>query len=192
MAAPTPPKKNDQEERAYREYEINLEMWKHYDNLRQEKSKTFLTAQTILIAVSGFVFQSQDLNSALLILAISLLGLGSSVLWFLLLLRNAGYIRFHRERVVALEKKLEADAGMHFTTFTDKWAAFDEALWPKSSSITKESSNTTEIDRMLAALFKAFGSSTMIDRMLAALFGLFWLCLSGYSMFLFDTARVYG
>jgi hypothetical protein len=188
MAAPTPPKKDDQEESTYREYEINLEMWKHYDNLRQEKSKTFLTAQTILIAVSGFVFQSQDLNSALLILAISLLGLGSSVLWFLLLLRNAGYIQFHRERV----KKLEPHTGMQFTTFRDKWTEFDKKLWPKSSSITKESSNATEIDRMLAAVFKAFGSSTMIDRMLAALFGLFWLCLSGYSGFLFDTARVYG
>jgi hypothetical protein len=182
MAGPTPPKKDAQEEGAYHEYEINLEMWKHYDNLRQEKSKTFLTAQTILIAVSGFVFQSQDLNSALLILAISLLGLGSSGLWFLLLLRNAGYIDFHRTRV----KDLEPHTGMQFTTFRDKWTEFDKKLWPKSSSITKtkESSNTTEIDRMLAALFKAFGSSTTIDRMLAALFGLFWLCLSGYSIFL--------
>src|SRR5215218_5586730 len=173
MAGSTPPQTDGQEKGAYHEYELNLEMWRHYDNLRQEKSKTFLTAQTILIAVSGFVFQSQGLQSPL-ILAVSLLGFGSSVLWFLLLVRNAGYIRFHQERVRELEKKLEADAGMHFTTFSEKWPAFNGELWPRSSSNTKKSSNTTEMNRLLV---KAFGSSTMVDRMLAALFVLFWLFL---------------
>src|SRR5215217_6085730 len=131
MAGSTPPKTDGQEKGAYHEYELNLEMWRHYDNLRQEKSKTFLTAQTILIAVSGFVFQSQGLQSPL-ILAVSLLGFGSSVLWFLLLVRNAGYIRFHQNRV----KELEPDTGMHFTTFSKKWPAFDEQLWPRRSSNT--------------------------------------------------------
>jgi hypothetical protein len=173
MAGSTPPKKDGQEKGTYHEYELNLEMWRHYDNLRQEKSKTFLTAQTILIAVSGFVFQSQGLQSPL-ILAVSLLGFGSSVLWFLLLVRNAGYIRFHRDRVKELED--DADAGMHFTTFGEKWTDFNKKLWPRSSSDAEDSSNTTEMNRLLV---KAFGSSTMIDRMLAALFVLFWRFLSG-------------
>jgi hypothetical protein len=176
MAGSTPEKKDAQEKGAYHEYELNLEMWRHYDNLRQEKSKTFLTAQTILIAVSGFVFQSQGLQSPL-ILAVSLLGFGSSVLWFLLLVRNAGYIRFHRDRVKELED--DADAGMHFTTFGEKWTDFNKKLWPRSSSDAEDSSNTTEMNRLLV---KAFGSSTMIDRMLAALFVLFWLFLSGYGV----------
>ena len=65
MAGSTPSTEDSHQDAAYKEeYELNLEMWRHYDNLRQEKSKTFLTAQTILIAVSGFVFNSQDLNSA--------------------------------------------------------------------------------------------------------------------------------
>jgi hypothetical protein len=146
-------------------------MWRHYDNLRQEKSKTFLIAQTILIAVSGFVFKSQGLQSPL-ILAVSLLGLESSVLWFLLLVRNAGYIRFHRKRV----EKLEAGAGMHFTTFSEKWCEFDKKLWPRSWS------NREDSGLLVKVLVKAFGSSIMIDRMLAALFVLFWLCLSGYDV----------
>ncbi len=191
MAGSTPREKAAQEKGAYHEYELNLEMWRHYDNLRQEKSKTFLTAQTILIAVSGFVFKSQDPNSALqvIILAISLLGLGSSLLWLLLLIRNAGYIQFHRERV----KALEADAGIHFTTFRDEWCEFDKKLWPRNWS-----NKLTEFDKKLwprswsnrkdngplAKVFKALGSSTMIDRMLAALFGLFWLCLFGYGVWL--------
>src|SRR5687768_3148874 len=103
MAGSTPPKKDGQEKGAYHEYELNLEMWRHYDNLRQEKSKTFLTAQTILIAVSGFVFKSQAL-----VFWVSVLGLASSFLWFLLLSRNAGYIDFHRTRV----KDLEPHTGM--------------------------------------------------------------------------------
>jgi hypothetical protein len=162
MEGPTPPKKDDQEESAYREYEINLEMWKHYDNLRQEKSKTFLTAQTILIAASGFVLKSQGLQSPL-ILAVSLLGFGSSVLWFGLLSRNAGYIRFHRKQV----EGLESHTGIQFTTFTEEWDSFKETLWPRSSSNT-------------------------IDRTLAALFVVFWLGLCGYGVLLFYTSRVFG
>jgi hypothetical protein len=171
MSGSTPPRKDAQEEGPRREYEINLEMWRHYDNLRQEKSKTFLTAQTILIAVSGFVVDSQGLQSPL-ILAVSLLGFGSSVLWFLLLLRNAGYIRFHRERV----EDLEPDTGMHFTTFAKKWSDFNEQLWPRRSAKKTEngSSQETKIEGLLVLLF---GSSNWIDRLLALLFVVFWFVL---------------
>jgi hypothetical protein len=182
MAGSTPEKKDAQEKGAYHEYELNLEMWRHYDNLRQEKSKTFLTAQTILIAVSGFVFKSQDLNSALqlIFLWISLLGLGSSVLWFLLLVRNAGYIKFHRNRVGELEKYLRERVGElePFTTFTKKWCEFDsKQLWPRRKLWPRRSSDES-------LLVTVFGSSNMIDRMLAALFMVFWLGLSGYGGYL--------
>jgi hypothetical protein len=139
MAGSTPPKKDAQEERAYQQYELNLEMWRHYDNLRQEKSKTFLTAQTILIAVSGFVLQSQGLSPALrvLLFAVAVLGLVSSFLWFGLLSRNKGYIDFHRARV----KELEPHTGMLFPTFCNQR--------PRGMS-----SNT--IDRVLAIVFALF------------------------------------
>ena len=148
-----------------------------------------------MIAVSGFVFKSQDLNSASLgiFLAISVLGLGSSALWFLLLVRNAGYIRFHRDRVNELEEHLlgkRVGELEPFTTFSTKWDEFDsKQLWPKrkllrrrsseaeGSSNTTEDKNTTEHKRLLV---RVFGSSNMIDRLLALLFVLFWLCLSGY------------
>jgi hypothetical protein len=196
MAGSTPSTEDSHQDAACKEeYELNLEMWRHYDNLRQEKSKTFLTAQTILIAVSGFVFKSQDLNSAALgiFLAISVLGLGSSALWFLLLVRNAGYIRFHRERVVELEEYLrERVVELEpFTTFSKKWSDFDrKQLWPRKkllqkqwprrsseaqgSSNTTEDKNTTEHKRLLV---RVFGSSNMIDRLLALLFVAFWLGL---------------
>ena len=208
MAGSTPSTEDSHQDAAYKEeYELNLEMWRHYDNLRQEKSKTFLTAETIVIAVSGFVFKSQDLNFASLgiFLAISVLGLGSLALWFLLLVRNAGYIQFHRSRVGELEKYLRKRVGElePFTTFSTKWDEFDsKQLWPKrkllrrrsseaeGSSNTTEDKNTTEHKRLLV---RVFGSSNMIDRLLALLFVLFWLCLSGYGgVLLYYTPRVHG
>jgi hypothetical protein len=93
------------------------------------------------------------------------------VLWFLLLVRSAGYIRFHQERV----RKLEADAGIHFTTFSDKWCKFDEELWPRSWSNRKDNGRLAALGRLVEVL--GFGSSTMIDRMLALLFVVFWFVL---------------
>lgn len=171
MAGSTPPRKDAQEDGTRREYEINLEMWRHYDNLRQEKSKTFLTAQTILIAVSGFVVESQGLQSPL-ILAVSLLGFGSSVLWRLLLARNAGYIRFHQKRV----RELEPSTGMHFTTFAEKWPEFNGQLWPRRSAKKTENGSSRETENE-GLLVRWFGSSNMIDRLLALLFVVFWFVL---------------
>jgi hypothetical protein len=177
MSDSTPPKKDPQKEEAYREYQVNLEMWRHYDNLRQDKSKTFLTAQTILIGVSGIVIRSQGLDSPLLllgfILAVSFVGFGSSMLWFLLLYRNAGYIQFHRMRVKELEagrlKELEPGTEIHFTTFTTKWSEFDKQLWPRRPLQLWRREGRTMV--------KLFGSSNMIDRLLALLFTFFWLVL---------------
>jgi hypothetical protein len=75
--------------------EVHIEMWKHYDNLRQAKNGTFLTANSILVAIGGFVFN----ESPELVLAISLLGIVIGVSWFLLLTRNAAYINYHRKQV---------------------------------------------------------------------------------------------
>ena len=38
--------------------EVHIEMWKHYDNLRQAKNGTFLTANSILVAIGGLVVYS--------------------------------------------------------------------------------------------------------------------------------------
>ncbi len=51
----------DTQNSALEEYKINVDMWKHYDNLRQEKNKTFLTVNTILIATLGFLMKDGNL-----------------------------------------------------------------------------------------------------------------------------------
>ena len=163
MVGPTSTDKDAHEDAAYKEHELNLEMWKHFDNLRQDKSKTFLTAQTILIALSGFVLKSQEISPVLriVVLAVAVLGLVSSLLWVVLLRRNTAYIEFHRKRVRQLEKQIR------FTTFSRKWKAFEQKkvkwrheLWP-----ARVKSNT-------------------IDVALAFVFALFWLILCGVGVYL--------
>ena len=78
------------------EIDVNhVDMWKHYSDLRQKKHSTFLTANTILIAIIGFsVKEAEHLVVGIPILAIVIAGT-----WVLMLARNDAYIAFHRSRV---------------------------------------------------------------------------------------------
>jgi hypothetical protein len=76
--------------------EVHIGMWKHYDSLRQAKNSAFLTANSILVAITGVLFK--DAKSVALILFVSIVGILVCISWFLLLTRNAAYIEYHRER----------------------------------------------------------------------------------------------
>ena len=74
--------------------EIHIEMWKHYDNLRQAKNSGFLTANSILVAITGFLYlQAPEFG-----VFVSLVGIAISVSWFYLLNRNSDYIEYHRKK----------------------------------------------------------------------------------------------
>ena len=75
--------------------EIHLSMWKHYDNLRQSKNGSFLTANSILVAFVGFLHNEWRQGVAL----VCLLGILVCIAWFLLLARNSAYIKYHREKL---------------------------------------------------------------------------------------------
>ena len=75
--------------------DVHVKMWIHYDALRQQKTGSFLQANSILVAIAGFSFK----DSPRLVWVLSPLGLVISIAWFLLLTRNASYIAYHRERV---------------------------------------------------------------------------------------------
>ena len=83
---------NDPKDNEYA-IEIHIEMWRHYDSLRQAKNSGFLTANSFLAAIAGFLYE-QTPQFALLI---SLTGIAISVSWFLLLNRNSDYIEYHRK-----------------------------------------------------------------------------------------------
>jgi hypothetical protein len=90
-------------------------MWKHYDNLRQEKNKTFLTENTILVATLGFLLKDVvNANNDILIASlVSFLGATVCILWFTLQSRNAKYIRYHIYQTEESERTKLPD----YTTF---------------------------------------------------------------------------
>jgi hypothetical protein len=145
------------------EYDINIEMWKHYDNLRQDKNKTFLAANSILAAAVGLALRGGEPDSGFQIVAllVALVGFLACVLWFLLLSRNAAYIRYHRDRASALE----LSAG--HSTFDVGWKEFEKRIPPWE----RVSSNLT--DRLLTAVLAAFWTSLVIYFLTAM------LCFSG-------------
>ena len=75
-------------------FKLHIEMWKHYNTLRQGKTSGFLTANSILVAIVGFLMREPRIVA--LILLISVVGIGVCVSWFLLLSRNSAYIDYHR------------------------------------------------------------------------------------------------
>ena len=139
---------------ALEEYKINIEMWKHYDNLRQEKNKTFLTVNTILVATLGFLLKdgmSSD-NVAPIASTVALLGAIVCVLWFFLQTRNAKYIKYHILQTLEIEKSSLED----YTTFNGqqetmkcghKFHNLDENIDPAFVNIS-----TNWIDRILSGV----------------------------------------
>ena len=75
--------------------EIHIGMWKHYDDLRQKKHSTFLTANALLGVIIGF----SGTEAADLGFAVPVVGIFIDAAWFLMLTRNDAYIEFHRSRV---------------------------------------------------------------------------------------------
>lgn len=84
---------NDRQDVEY-DRKTHLDMWKHYDGLRQAKNSGFTTANSILVAMTGLFFK--DARPVELIL-VSLLGALVCLSWFLLLTRNTAYIEYHRK-----------------------------------------------------------------------------------------------
>jgi hypothetical protein len=75
-------------------FRLHIEMWKHHNDLRQQKSTGFLTANSILVAIAGFLMREPRIVA--LVVLISIVGIGVCFSWFLLLSRNSIYIEYHR------------------------------------------------------------------------------------------------
>ena len=142
------------------EYKINIDMWKHYDNLRQEKNKTFLTANTILVATLGFLFKDGNFtdNVTPIASAVSFLGATVCILWFFLQSRNAKYIRYHIYQTQELEKSKLSE----YTTFQ---------LQQKTILYGHEFEH---LQKNIGPVFLAI-STNWIDRILSGVMSIGWL-----------------
>ena len=153
---------DDRLSKLLKEYDVNVDLWKHYDNLRQDKNKTFLTANAFLAAGLGAIITSQLTNpiKIVAVLVISVFGYMNSRLWDSLLRRNSKYILFRRYRLICLEKDI---VGM--STFTEQ----EQALKGYAMTEHKDSFAEFEIKE------EAKESSTTKDAKLATLVKIFWI-----------------
>jgi hypothetical protein len=78
----------------HHDFKLHVEMWRHYDSLRQAKNGAFLTTNSILVTLTSFLFR--ETNTIALIVLVSLLGILVCASWVLLLKRNSAYIEYHR------------------------------------------------------------------------------------------------
>ncbi len=127
------------------EYELNIDMWKHYDNLRQEKNKTFLTANTILVAAAGFFIGKvpADNNSQIIVATVAILGFVTCILWFLLQTINKAYIDYHIQKTCEIEKQQ-----------LTQWTTFENQQQQMQMICIRKHPNN--IDRILSGTIAAF------------------------------------
>ena len=117
------------------EYEANIELWKHDDNLRMHQIGTFLNVNTLLlIAISAFVAVNPSIRAAAAALClVSVFGLPICVMWYQILLRNGEYVRFRRFQLRAIEAQLE-----DVTTIRNQWKALNECATVSFNGIEDE------------------------------------------------------
>ena len=105
------------------EYQVNVDLWKHDDDLRQQRNHTFLTMNTVLLVALGSLITLGDTVSdkALMAILISIFGLPVCFIWNRVQARNGEYIRFRRFQLRSIESRLPG-----FSTFANQYLAMDQ------------------------------------------------------------------
>jgi len=144
------------------EYQTNLILWQHDDNLRQQRYGTFLSINSLLIVALGGLVTLAPATSNLIIVAIlmSLFGFPVCILWDLVQIRNAEYIRFRRYQLRSIEAQLPP-----MTTFANQWKALNEF-----KTVTFD-----HLDDKFTIKARAKKSSTTIEGTLPLIIACFWL-----------------
>ncbi|MBL0358153.1 MAG: hypothetical protein IPP72_15360 [Chitinophagaceae bacterium] len=164
----------DIEAKLLEEYRANVELWKHDDNLRQQRIGNFLTTNTILLVALGTLLSiKHDIKSlALSAILISIFGLLISFFCLSILNRNAQYIRFRRAHLKYLERKMPP-----MSTFTNTYDAFYE----------HKTLEYQEIDQTFSIPERGKKSSTITEGNLPVLIIIFWalVFLTGLGVLIF-------
>ncbi len=111
------------------EYQANVEMWKHDDNVRQQRARNFLTVNTLLIlGLAGIVsFWKDHLYLGVILIIFSSVGLSLNLIWRSILHRSSEWIRFRRLQLASVESKLDGMSTFQNTlrAFYDKYETID-------------------------------------------------------------------
>jgi len=108
------------------EYQVNVALWQHDDNLRQQRNGTFLNMNSLLLVALGALItlnnDNKDITSlALYAVVLAIFGLPVCIIWYRVQLRNADYIKFRRYQLRSIEAQLGT-----LTTFTNQWTGLKE------------------------------------------------------------------
>jgi hypothetical protein len=127
------------------EYQANVELWRHDDDLRQRRSANFLSINSVLFATLG-VALGLGIDAGPLVLVagtFALMGVATCWTWRRVLTRNADYVRFRRLQLADIETHLQPAS-----TFTRTYQAFvdhQQVVMPasrRSFEVTARASST--------------------------------------------------
>ena len=156
------------------EYQANIALWQHDDNLRQQRSGTLLSMNTFLLVALGTLITikpSLD-NSAVVAILVSVFGFPICIMWHRILVRNGEYIRFRRFQMRSIEGQLQ-----NVTTVTNQWNALDKhktITWPgiEDSFRVKQAAkrSSTSIEVRLPLILAGFWTLVFLAGMVIVLF----------------------
>jgi hypothetical protein len=143
------------------EYQANLTLWQHDDNLRQQRYGTFLNINSLLLVVLGGIVSLEPPieNAAIVAILIALFGFPICLMWHQVQSRNAEYIRFRRYQLRAIEAKLKP-----MSTFQNQWMALNKFEVVQFKNIKDEFELKPQ----------AKSSSTIIEGRLPLVLASFW------------------
>ena len=150
---------HERKESLLAEYEANVELWKHDDSMREQRSGNFLTVNSILLATLAavLVLKASFLYLGIIAILFSVFGVVLCRVWHHVLARNADYNKFRRIQLCSIEKQLPG-----LTTFANIFSAFNKGA-EIEFPILKERFEVAEKN-----------SSTMTEGRLPLLIGCFW------------------
>lgn len=141
------------------EYHANVELWKHDDALRQQRTGNFLAVNTaLLVALGAFVSLGESMG-VIMAVPMAVFGMVVCLLWRRIHVRNAEYVRFRRFQLRALEARLG-----DMSTFTSTYRAFYETQRVSFPEIGDE----FVVDR------RARSRSTAAENVLPLVLSAFW------------------
>jgi hypothetical protein len=110
------------------DFELHVEMCRHYDVLRQHKNNGFLVTNTILVSITTFLFTSffkaPTASGFIILVSLSFVGVTVCASWLLLLRRNRAYIEYHREKAGGKDLWTPPNAGAVSSKWFDRVPAF--------------------------------------------------------------------
>jgi hypothetical protein len=156
------------------EYQVNVDLWKHDDDLRQQRNHTFLTMNTVLLVALGSLITLGDRLSdkAVVAILISIFGLPVCFIWNRVQARNSEYVRFRRFQLRSIESRLSG-----FSTFGNQYLAMDQ----------HKETNFYGIADKFKISKAAAGSSTKLEGLLPSLIAGFWLLILLTSLIIIST-----